>query len=176
MHRYKADPDFKNWCHIREAQMKVFNTVKNTGIAVALDKGQFDEIHPVYKLPIGHRLALQALYGVYGFENLEGEAFGPMYKDCLYRGNEIELRFDHCQGFKIDGEAKGFEIAGEDKEFKPADVKIEGDKIIVSSSEVKEPLYVRYNWTNYAEVTVFGVNGLPLAPFRTSVFDEKEEA
>lgn len=175
MHRYKADPDFKNWCHIREAQMKVYNTVKNTGIAVALDKGQFDEIHPTHKLPIGHRLALQALYGVYGLDNLEEEAFGPMYKDCLYGENEIELRFDHCRGFKIDGEPKGFEIAGEDKEFKSAEVKIEGDRILVSSSEVREPLYVRYNWTNYAEVTVFGENGLPLAPFRTSVNDEKGE-
>ena len=174
MHRYKADPDWKHWCVIREAQMKVFDTVKNTGICIALDKGEFDEIHPKQKLPIGHRLALQALYGVYGFENLKEEAFSPMYKSYELKDGGIELSFNYCQGFKTEGDAKGFEIAGEDKEFKPAAAEIKGDKIFISSPEVKEPLYARYNWTNYGEVTVFGVNGLPLAPFRTSVNVEKE--
>ena len=153
--------------------MKVFNTVKNTGICVALDKGEFNEIHPKQKLPIGHRLALQALYGVYGFENLKEEAFGPMYKGYELKDGGMELFFEHCCGFKTEGEIKGFEIAGEDKEFKPASAEIRGNRIFISSSEVTEPLYGRYNWTNYGEGTVFGVNGLPLAPFRTSVHDEK---
>ena len=187
MHRYKDDTDWKHWCIIREAQMKVFNTVKNTGIAVALDKGEFNEIHPKQKLPIGHRLALQALYGVYGFENLKEEAFSPMYKGYELKDGGMELFFEHCYGFKSEGESasetngecrgselKGFEIAGEDKEFKPASAEIRGSRIFISSPEVKEPLYGRYNWTNYGDVTVFGVNGLPLAPFRTSANDEKQ--
>lgn len=172
MHRYKDDADHKHWCIIREAQMKVFDTVKNTGICIALDKGEFNEIHPKQKLPIGHRLALQALYGVYGCESLKEEAFSPMYKSCELKDGGIELSFNYCTGFKVEGEAKGFEIAGEDRVFKPAAAEFKGDKIFISSPEVKEPLYGRYNWTNYGAVNVFGVNGLPLAPFRTSKKDE----
>lgn len=174
MHRYKADPDYKHWCIIREAQMKAYLTVKNTGIAVILDKGEFNEIHPKSKEPVGHRLALQALYGVYGFDNLKHTAFSPMYREHIVKGDKIELHFDHCLGFRIEGEkAAGFEIAGADKEFKPADAEIKENIIILSSKEVEEALYARYCWTNYGEVSVFGINGLPLAPFRTSVNDEK---
>ena len=172
MHRYKADPDWKHWCLIREAQMKVFKTVKNTGIAIALDKGEFNEIHPKSKLPIGRRLALQALYNVYGFENLRDQAFSPMYKNFEIKDGSIMLTFDHCFGFKAEGEIKGFEIAGADKKYFPANAEIKDREIFVSSAEVSEPLYVRYCWTNYGDVTVFGVNGLPLAPFRTSTEDE----
>lgn len=172
MHRYKDDPDWKHWCLIREAQMKVFKTVKNTGIAIALDKGEFNEIHPKSKLPIGHRLALQALYNVYEFENLREQAFSPMYKDFEIKDGGIMLTFDHCFGFKVEGEIKGFEIAGADKKYYPANAEIKDREIFVSSADVSEPLYVRYCWTNYGDVTVFGVNGLPLAPFRTPVGDE----
>ena len=167
MHRYKADKDIKHWCVLREAQMKVYETTRNTGIAIALDKGEFNEIHPKSKEPIGHRLALQALYSVYGFENLKETAFSPMYKGYEIVEGGILLSFDHCYGFKVEGELCGFEIAGEDKNFVPADVEFRGEQIFVSSKEVAQPLYARYNWTNYGEVTVFGVNGLPLAPFRT---------
>ncbi|MCH5201002.1 MAG: sialate O-acetylesterase [Oscillospiraceae bacterium] len=167
MHRYEADEDRKNWCVIREAQMKVFNTVKNTGIAVALDKGEFNEIHPKSKEPVGHRLALQALYHVYGFDNLKETAFSPMYKEYEIVDGGILLSFDHCYGFRVEGELCGFEIAGADMRFVPADAEFRGEQIFVSSREVAEPLYARYNWTNYGDVAVFGVNGLPLAPFRT---------
>lgn len=173
MHRYEGDADHKHWCIIREAQMKAYNTVKNTGICIALDKGEFNEIHPKSKLPIGERLALQALYNVYGFSNLERSAFSPMYKAYEIKNGGIELSFEHCFGFKISGdEATNFEIAGSDKKFKPAKAEIKDDKIFISSNEVKEPLFARYCWTNYAQVSVFGENGLPLAPFRTSVYDE----
>ncbi len=175
MHRYKADPDYKHWCLIREAQMKVFDTVKNTGIAVALDMGEFNEIHPKSKEPVGHRLALQALYSVYGFENMKDEAFSPMYESYQLTDGGMLLSFRYCNGFKVEGEVCGFEIAGEDKEFKPAKVEFRGEQIFISSEEVPEPLYGRYNWTNYGEVTVYGVNGLPLAPFRTCRDDEKTE-
>ncbi len=62
----------------------------------------------------------------------------------------------------------GFEIAGVDKKYVPADAEIRGDKIFVRSEEVIEPLFLRYNWTNYGDVTLFSKNGIPLAPFRTS--------
>ncbi len=167
MHRYKQDPDRKNWCLIREAQMNTFRTIKNTGIAVILDCGEFNEIHPKDKAPVGERLALQALYHVY--HKITGQdAYGPIYHSYVYKDDGIELSFDYAQdGFTVKGEAAGFEIAGEDMNFIPAVIEIRGDKIFVASPEVSEPFAARYCWTNYGEVTVFGKNGLPLAPFRT---------
>ena len=171
MHRYKADPDWKHWCLIREAQMKAYKTIKNTGIAVITDCGEFNEIHPKDKVPVGERLALQAMYHVYGDKSVK--AFGPMYKGLLFKGGEIELMFDYAEdGFETKGQPSGFEIAGEDKKFVPADMVIEGGRITVSSKEVAEPKYVRYLWTNYGDVTIYGRNGIPLAPFRTCENDE----
>ncbi|MGN1179842.1 MAG: sialate O-acetylesterase [Suilimivivens sp.] len=171
MHRYQHDPDTKSWCIIREAQMKAFDTVKNTGIAVIIDCGQFHEIHPQNKKPVGKRLAMQALYQVYHLME-EKDVFGPVYQDFLYREGGMEISFRHAKdGFLVKGELSGFEIAGEDQVFYPAKAVISGgNKIFLSSKEVKEPVMARYLWTNYGEVTLFGVNGLPVAPFRTHLF------
>lgn len=169
----KGDEDIKHWCVIREAQMRVHQTIKNTGIAVILDKGEFDNIHPVDKEPVGERLALQALYHVY--DKISGdEAYGPVYKSFEYVDGGMMLSFDHAKnGFDLKGEkAVGFEIAGQDKKFYPADAWFKEDKIFVRSAEVSEPMYLRYNWVNYGDVTIFGKNGIPLAPFRTSRNDE----
>lgn len=173
MHRYKADPDWKHWCIIREAQMKAYKTIKNTGIAIALDLGEFNEIHPKTKQPVGERLALQAMVNVYGDKSLEKEAFSPMFRNAEAVDGGLLLSFDHCDGFEVKGEPTGFEIAGEDKEFKPAEAQIRGDRIFISCKEISEPLYGRYCWTNYGEVAFFGKNGLPLAPFRTCKDDER---
>lgn len=174
MHRSKADPDYKHWCLIREAQMRTYETVKNTGIAVILDCGEFNEIHPKDKQPVGERLGLQALYHVYETIQKE-EAFGPMYKSFIIKENKMELSFYNAEkGFTIKGSIAGFEIAGDDKDYKKAEAKIEKDKIVLCTQEVLEPKYARYAWTNYGEVTIFGKNGIPLAPFRTSIKDSKD--
>lgn len=166
MHRYAADPDYKNWCKIRSAQMKTFRTVKNTGIAVILDCGEFNEIHPKDKLPVGERLCLQAEKIVYG---MDVDAFGPIYESCIFNDGKAEVSFSHAEnGFKVKGSIKGFEIAGDDGEFTPAQAAIGGGKALVWSEKVPSPKAVRYNWTNYGEVTVFGKNGIPMAPFSTS--------
>lgn len=171
MHRYQHDPDMKNWCIIRESQMKVFQMLRNTGIAVVIDCGQFHEIHPKNKRPVGERLALQALSGVYHLIS-EEEAFGPVYRNFLYRDGGMEITLDYAKdGFVCHGKKpSGFEIAGEDGIFKEAEAVFEGDKVFVYSEEVKEPVMARYLWTNYGEVTVFGANDLPMAPFRTHRF------
>lgn len=172
MHRYRHDPDTRSWCVIRESQMRAFDTIRNTGIAVAIDCGQFHEIHPKNKKPVGERLALQALNGVYRLLPDE-EAFGPIYRDFRYREGGMELTFDHvgvcfiCRGDRV----TGFELAGGDGVFMEADLVIlEGNKIFLSCGEIQEPVMARYLWTNYGEVTLFGANGLPLAPFRTHLF------
>lgn len=165
----EGDEDFKHWCKIREAQMRVHQTTANTGIAVILDKGEFNNIHPIDKEPVGERLALQALYHVYGKISAD-EAYGAIYKSHEYTDGGIMLTFEHAgDGFELKGEkALGFEVAGKDKKYHTADAWFKGDKIFVRSAEVAEPVYLRYNWTNYGEVTVFSKNGIPLAPFRTS--------
>lgn len=169
----RGEEDVKHWCIIREAQMRVHQTVKNTGLAVILDKGTYGDIHPIDKEPVGERLALQALCHVYDMIS-EDEAYGPVYRSFEYTDGGMMLSFDHVKdGFELKGEkAVGFEIAGRDKKFHPADAWFKEDKIFVRSTEVSEPVYLRYNWVNYGEVTVFGKNGIPLAPFRTHRGDE----
>lgn len=165
MHRYSGDEDRKNWCLIREAQEKIFRTIKNTGLAVILDCGEFNEIHPKDKEPVGHRLFLQAMAVVYG--DTELKAFAPLYKSHIVKDGGIEVSFTYAEGFKLKGEKCGFEISGNDGEYKPAEFEIKDDKIFVFSKEVEHPLNVRYQWTNYGDVTLYGNNDLPVAPFRT---------
>ena len=172
MHRYQHDPDTRSWCIIREAQMKAYHEVKNTGIAVIIDCGQFHEIHPKNKKPVGHRLALQALWQTYHLLS-EEEAFGPVYQDFLYRNGGMEISFRYARnGFSVKGELSGFEIAGADEKFYPAKAVVLSDRntVFLCSEEVKQPVMARYLWTNYGEVTLFGANGLPAAPFRTHIF------
>jgi sialate O-acetylesterase len=162
----REDTDKKNWPIIREQQMLVHKTIKNTGIAVILDCGEFDNIHPLDKETVGFRLALQALFHVY---RQDIEAYGPIYKGLSYVENSIVLNFEHVEdGIVVKGEKpEGFEIAGEDKEFIKAEIEIQGNKIVVYSEKVPEPKYARYAWTNYGAVTIFNKAGLPLGTFRT---------
>ncbi len=172
MHRYEADEDRKHWCVIREAQMNIYETIKNTGVAVIIDCGEFNEIHPKDKLPVGHRMYLQAMKHFYGEEDTD--AFGPLYNYATENGNEMTIAFKYAdKGFTVKGEeVTGFEVAGEDKIFHKAEAVINSDNTItVKSEKVSVPVYVRYLWTNYSEVTLFGANGLPVAPFRTSKQD-----
>ena len=131
--------------------------------------GEFNEIHPKDKAPVGERLALQALSQVYHTIS-EKDAFGPIYCSFEYKAGGIELHFDHAQdGFVIGSQINGFEIAGDDLNYVEAKAEIKDSVIFVSSPEVTKPRYVRYQWTNYGEVNIFGQNGIPLAPFRTSI-------
>jgi len=175
MHRYKGEPDRKHWPLIREAQMRVFNTVKNTGIAVAIDQGEWNEIHPKAKSIVGQRLALQALLSVYNLTSPEN-AFGPIFRSCEPSGCNLRLHFDYAEnGFTCKADSlQGFEIAGADGKYIAANAIIDGNTIILSSDEIDTPRFARYLWTNYSEVTLFGKNGIPLAPFRSSLSDNSE--
>lgn len=184
MHRYKQDPDFKNWCLIREAQNRVYDTVKNTAMTCIIDQGVYNDIHPKRKQKVGERMCSQALELAYGFENVP-DAVGPLFDYAERRAGELVLHFKYADGgFCVTktsslterpaydrtappAESLGFEIAGEDGNYIPAAVEIRDDKIHVSAPGVTSPVYARYLWTNYGDVEVYGVNGIPLAPFRT---------
>lgn len=181
MHRYAQDPDYKNWCKIREAQMQVYQTIRNTGIAVCLDCGEFNEIHPKDKAPVAYRLALQALHEVY--HRIPKEvANGPRYQSMITRDLEIDLFFSNAEGgflvklsdgtYETAKQVEGFEIAGENKQFVNAQANVSGSIITVSAKEVESPKYVRFCWTNYGQVSLYGKNQIPLAPFRTDRKDE----
>lgn len=172
MHQYSGNEDFKNWPIIREAQMQTYSTIKNTGLAVTLDCGEYNEIHPKNKGPVGLRLALSALYEIYHKIPAE-EALGPVYDHAVQTGNTLRVYFNNSWGgLKVVGNQHEFEIAGPDKIFYPADVNFSEDSVELSSCSVAQPLFARYCWTNYGIPTLFGQNGIPLAPFRTSSQDE----
>lgn len=165
MFRYENAEDTKKWCRIRSAQMKTYRTVKNTGIAVITDCGEFNELHPRDKRKVGERLCLQAEKLVYG---MNVKAFGPVFKYATVSGNKMTLRFHHArEGLKVKGSTQEFEIAGSDGNFVPAQALICGSSIVVSSPRINEPMYVRYDWADFTNCTIFGKNGIPLAPFNT---------
>lgn len=170
MHKYESDPDFKNWPIIREAQMKVFKTVKNTGIAVCLDCGEFNNIHPTDKKEVGNRLYLQALSEVYNLAD-RTETLPPIFRNAVLENDRIRLFFDNCSGFSsVSDKITGFEIAGSDGKFIPADAEIDGNTILLCADFTAPLTAVRYQWTNYAEVGLFGKNGLPVPTFRSSIY------
>jgi len=174
MFRYAHDPDYKHWCKIREAQDRVYRKMKNTGLAVLTDCGELDNIHPTDKAPVGHRLALQALYLVYRCLPAE-EACAPMYRSSYASGQSFTVLVQNASdGFRLTGEPAGFELAGADGVFYPAHPVFGQNCITLTAPEVPAPVYARYAWTNYMEVTVFGMNGLPLAPFRTDRFSAEQ--
>ena len=168
IHHYLSDAPNDKWCYIREAQMQLHKELDNTGIAVIMDCGEYNNIHPVHKSEVGRRLALQALHHMFGVLPAE-DVYGPIYKSFTVEGDTITISFDHAtQGFCVKGdEITGFELAGADDIYHPAQAIISGSVIQLTSPEVATPQKARYLWIDYAEITLFGANGLPVAPFRT---------
>lgn len=167
-HHYKDEPASDKWCYIREAQMKLHQEGTVTGIAVAIDCGEYNNIHPVHKTEVARRLALQALHHVYGCAD-EADVYGPVYRDYTIDGGGVIIEFDYAkQGFLVKGEEiTGFEIAVADGGYVAAKASVQGNKLVLKADKIAVPVSVRYMWTDYAEVTLFGANGLPVAPFRT---------
>jgi len=138
-------------------------------MAVITDVGEKDDIHPKKKEPVGARLALAARGIAYG-EKIEYS--GPIYKGMKVRGDKAVLRFEHVDGgLEVgDGQLKGFAICGPDKKFVWAKAEIEGDKVMVSSPDVAQPVAVRYGWADFPVVNLWNKEGLPASPFRTDDF------
>ena len=151
-----------------DAQLKTLKTVENTGMAVTTDIGNVMDIHPRNKQAVGRRLALWALNDCYGKSDVH--CSGPIYKSKDIDGKRIRISFAHADGGLI---AKGnslthFQICGEDGQFKPAAATIEGNKVVVSSPDIENPIHVRFAWDQMATPNLFGkTSGLPASPFRT---------
>jgi len=159
---------------VREGQAQIL-TLPNSGLAVTLDVGDPDNVHPKNKVPVGERLALIALANVYGRKL---EFAGPRYSSMKVEGQAIRVRFTHVDGGLVakDGPLKWFQIAGEDQQFVDAEATIDGDTVIVKSDKVSTPAAVRYAWANYPiGCNLFNDAGLPAAPFRTDAWDAMTE-
>ena len=164
---YNYLPSESQWATLRESQLKSLS-VTNTAMVVAIDLGEWNDIHPDNKKDVGERLALAAAKIAYG-ENIVHS--GPIYQSAQIEGNKINISFTNIGSglITIDGEAPAeFAIAGADKKFVWAKTKIEGDKIIVWNDAVTDPLYVRYAWAdNPVNPNLYNKEGLPASPFRT---------
>jgi sialate O-acetylesterase len=159
---------------VREGQAQIL-TLPNSGLAVAIDVGDPDNVHPKNKAPVGERLALIALAKVYGRKL---EFSGPRYISMKTEGHAIRIRFAHVDGGLVarDGPLKWFQIAGENQQFVDAEATIEGDSVLVKSDKVSTPVAVRYAWANYPiGCNLFNAAGLPAAPFRTDAWDAMTE-
>ncbi len=156
----------RDWPTVREGMLKTLNVPK-TGMAITIDIGEAKNIHPKNKQEAGRRLSLWALGTVY--EKKVPSTSGPLPAGHEIRGSEVVLKFTHADGGLAakEGELKGFVIAGEDKQWKPAQARIDGSKVIVSSPEVKQPTAVRYAWENFPVCNLTNGAGLPASPFRT---------
>lgn len=166
-----SKPSESNWALLREAQLKSLSLPK-TGMAVTIDIGEWNDIHPLDKKDVGKRLSLLARKIAYNEKNLV--ASGPIYKSMKVDGNKIILTFTNTGSGLI---AKGkddlnyFSICGKDKKFIWAKAKIENNKVVVWNDKIVNPVAVRYAWADNPEgANLYNKEGLPAAPFRTDNF------
>ena len=162
----KDTPSESNWALLREAQLQTL-TVPNTAMAVTIDLGEWNDIHPLNKEDVGKRLALAAQKIAYGEDVVYS---GPIYDSMKIDGNKIILSFIHTGGglFAKGGPLQSFAIAGEDKKFVWAKAEIDDDSVIVWNETVDNPVAVRYAWAdNPQDANLYNKEGLPASPFRT---------
>ncbi len=151
---------------VRDAQRRTLS-LPNTGMAVTLDIGSLTSIHPPDKRDVGRRLALWALAKAYGKHLVYS---GPLYKSMEVKNGKAIISFKYVDGglvIKTRNGSTNFIIAGRDSVFVKASVKISGNRLVVYSPNVKQPVAVRYAWGNAEQATLFNAAGLPASTFRT---------
>jgi sialate O-acetylesterase len=158
-------PTESDWAELREAQLMALR-LPNTGLAVTIDLGEANDVHPHKKAEVGQRLALSALGTTYG-KNIVYS--GPLYESMQLEDNRIRLRFKQVgSGLAArEGELKGFAVAGTDRVFHWANAVVDDDTVVVSSSEVPAPVAVRYAWAANPDCNLYNKEGIPASPFRT---------
>ncbi len=186
-------PEESRWAELREAQLMALQ-LPNTGMAVLIDLGESDNIHPRNKREAGERLAKIALSKTYGKGNPYS---GPIYRSMKVEGGKIRIEFDHAENglvakplpkvYQVNtlreetaplkpnspgSELEGFAICGEDRAWVWADAKIDGKSVLVWSDKVPNPVAVRYAWAENPTCNLYGKDDLPASPFRTDQFPE----
>ena len=170
-HEPQTEPSESSWAMFRESQLKALSQ-PNTGMAVTIDVGEWNDIHPLNKKDVGKRLALAAQHVVYGDKKIVYS--GPLYQSMKVKGNKIILSFKNTgSGIVVKGDRplKQFAIAGADKKFVWAKAVIRNNRVEVWSDEVTDPVAVRYAWADNPDgANLYNKEGLPASPFRTDDF------
>lgn len=164
----KPEPDESDWAELREAQSMTLS-LPNTGMAVTIDIGEANDIHPKNKQEVGRRLWYAAERVAYN--NRGAEETGPVFESVIFRDGEARVTFDNARRglMTLNGApVNGFAIAGPDYKFVWAEARITGDdEVTVSSPSVPNPAAVRYGWADNPDCTLYSGAGLPASPFRT---------
>jgi sialate O-acetylesterase len=155
------------WADLREAQTAALR-LPGVGMAVAIDAGESGDIHPIRKDLVADRLALNALARNYG-RRVEFE--GPSPRQARVDGNALRIKMTHGRGLKtLDGApVRGFALAGPDGKWYVAEARLQGDEVVLTSPQVKNPVSARYAWADYIAANLANANNLPAAPFRLTV-------
>ncbi|UOR05958.1 sialate O-acetylesterase [Hymenobacter aerilatus] len=158
------------WAELREAQRQTLS-LPNTGMAVAIDIGNTNDIHPRNKQEVGRRLALAARRVAYNDKNVVYS--GPTFEKMEPRGTTVRLTFSNLGGGLVLKDAsgpylKGFAVAGADRKFHWAQGRLEGNTLVLSSKEVSQPQAVRYDWSNSPTPNLYNKAGLPASPFQAN--------
>jgi len=154
----------EGWMIVREQMLNALSTIPNSGMAITLDIGDPKDIHPKNKQEVGRRLAQWALGSVYQKE--VPASSGPLIDTATAKDGGFVLAFKHAKGLQAKGDLTGFEVAGTDGQWQPAEAKIDGETVIVSSKAVPQPKNVRYAWKDNPTATLFNGAGIPASPFR----------
>jgi sialate O-acetylesterase len=154
----------EDWGAIRDAQRQTLS-VTNTAMAVSIDVGTRDNVHPPDKQTVAARLALGARNLVYG-DHLVDSGPLPISVTPNPENNSLRVWFSHADGLRADGNiVHGFELAGPDSQFHPADATIDGASVLVHSTAVPHPTQVRYAWASFTDANLFNAAGLPASTF-----------
>lgn len=160
-----TEPVESNWAELRQAQLGTLST-PNTGMVVTTDLGEWNDIHPHNKKDVGERLAQLAYKLAY---NETGTKSSPTPKSHSFHKNKVKIDFynDGAKLRSINGQSlHGFEISDDGKNFYKADAKVKGNGVVVCHKKIKNPIAVRYAWSNNPVLAnLFSSNGLPVSPF-----------
>ncbi|MDA9335776.1 alpha/beta hydrolase fold domain-containing protein, partial [Flavobacteriaceae bacterium] len=159
------DPTDESWAWIRESQLKVLK-IQHTSVINTIDLGAIKNIHPKDKLPVGQRLALEAAKETLD-QNIVSK--GPIMKNVEVRNGTLVVNYTNANSLKtIDGKLPtGFWISENAVQWKRADAEIKGETVVLSSKEIKKPLYIRYAFSGKPDVNLVNKSNLPAYPFRT---------
>ncbi len=163
----------KNAAFIREVQLQCLDLIPNSGIAITMDIGDENCIHPPEKKEVADRLLLNALNQTYGYTSIDYQS--PIYDTLENEDGGLLLKFKNAEMglFSDDESLVGFEIAGKDHVFYPAYAKIKDKKFVFVKSEiVTQPIAVRYAWRNWIDANFYNTNMLPVSSFRTDNWDD----
>jgi sialate O-acetylesterase len=166
----RPQPTQSRWAELREAQFQTLRKLRHTGMAVTVDIGRGNNLHPRNKREVARRLWRWAAVRHYG---RKVAASGPLFRSTEKRGRRMRITFSHVgSGLVAKGgsELTGFAVAGADRKFHWARARIVGDRVEVWSAAVPSPAAVRYAWADNPVGNLSNRVGLPASPFRSDAW------